>query len=78
MIFNRVKAGLWFDETSRTLLAGDLFSAIGDGPAVVDTDLVENAIVGEEIFHSTSIGRTFATSRIHSEVRQAQGQIGSK
>jgi flavorubredoxin len=50
------ESGLWFDETTRTLLAGDLFTAIGDGAPIVDTDLVETAIVGEEIFHATSIG----------------------
>jgi flavorubredoxin len=50
------ESGLWFDETTRTLLAGDLFSALGDGPAIVDGDLVEGAIVGEQAFHATSIG----------------------
>ena len=49
------ESGLWFDETSRTLLAGDLFTALGDGPALSD-DLLDGAIVGEELFHSTSIG----------------------
>src|SRR5258708_38975147 len=50
------ESGLWFDETTKTLLAGDLFTALGDGPAIVETDLVEGAIVGEEAFHATSIG----------------------
>ena len=50
------ESGLWFDETTRTLLAGDLFSALGDGPAIVDTDLIEAAVVGEEAFHFTSAG----------------------
>lgn len=49
------ESGLWFDEVTGTLLAGDLFSAAGDGPALAD-DLIEGAIVGEELFHSTSIG----------------------
>ncbi len=50
------ESGLWYDETTRTLLAGDLFTALGDGPAVVDTDIIEAAMVAEEIFHSTSLG----------------------
>jgi flavorubredoxin len=49
------ESGLWFDETTKTLLAGDLFTAVGDGPAVVETDLLEGAMVAEEIFHSSSI-----------------------
>lgn len=50
------ESGLWFDETTGTLLAGDLFSSLGDTPAVVETDLVEGARVGEEAFHATSLG----------------------
>ena len=50
------ESGLWFDETTSTLLAGDLFTSLGDGPAIVDTDLVEGARVAEEVFHATSIG----------------------
>jgi flavorubredoxin len=53
------ESGLWFDETTRTLLAGDLFTAMGDGPALAD-DLLDGAIVGEEVFHSTSIGSATA------------------
>jgi flavorubredoxin len=49
------ESGLWFDEVTATLLAGDLFTSIGDGPAVA-IDLLEAARVGEELFHSTSVG----------------------
>lgn len=49
------ESGLWFDETTSTLLAGDLFTAVGDGPAMAD-DLLEGAALGEELFHSTSVG----------------------
>lgn len=49
------ESGLWFDETTSTLLTGDLFTALGDGPAVAD-DLFEGAVLGEELFHATSIG----------------------
>jgi flavorubredoxin len=50
------ESGLWFDETSYTLLAGDLFTALGDGPAITSTDLIEPALVAEDVFHYTSLG----------------------
>jgi flavorubredoxin len=50
------ESGLWFEETTRTLLAGDLFSSVGNGRAVSDDDLVDGAIAAEEMFHSTSLG----------------------
>jgi flavorubredoxin len=49
------ESGLWFDDTTRTLLAGDLSTAVGDGPVLAD-DLLDGAILGEEVFHSTSVG----------------------
>jgi flavorubredoxin len=50
------ESGLWFEETTRTLLAGDLFTALGDGPALVEDDIVAPAVVAEDIFRSTSMG----------------------
>src|SRR5262249_19296869 len=50
------ESGLWFDEATRTLFAGDLFTHIGDVPALVGTDIVEPAIVAEDLFHGTSGG----------------------
>src|SRR4051794_32197721 len=50
------ESGLWFDETTRCLLAGDLFTALGDPAPVVDDDLIEAALVGEHAFHATSLG----------------------
>lgn len=49
------ESGLWFDETTATLFAGDLFTHVGDVPAIVESDLVEPALLAEEIFHSTSM-----------------------
>src|SRR5215216_2498739 len=34
------ESGLWFDETTSTLFAGDLLTHVGSGPAVVDSDLI--------------------------------------
>lgn len=48
------ESGLWFDETTRTLFAGDLFSQVGETPPIVDDDIVGAALLAEEMFHSTS------------------------
>jgi flavorubredoxin len=50
------ESGLWFDETTRTLLAGDLFTAGGDAPALTEDDIVDPALAAEAVFHSTSMG----------------------
>jgi hypothetical protein len=50
------ESGLWFDETTATLFCGDLFTHVGDGPAITEAELVGPALQGEEIFHSTSCG----------------------
>jgi flavorubredoxin len=49
------ESGLWFDEATRTLLAGDLFTHVGKPAALVETDLVEPAIAAEQIFHATAL-----------------------
>ncbi len=54
------ESGLWFDETTQTLMAGDLFTAVGAGPAITTDDIVEPALVAEEIFHSTGLGPNVA------------------
>ena len=50
------ESGLWFDETTRTLLAGDLFTHTGAGPALSEAGIVEPALAAEELFHATSRG----------------------
>ena len=37
-------------------MAGDLFTQVGGGPAITTDDIVEPALVAEEIFHSTALG----------------------
>jgi flavorubredoxin len=54
------ESGLWFDETTETLFAGDLFTRVGNTPAITSDDIVEPALVGEELFHSTSLGPNVA------------------
>lgn len=54
------EAQVLFEETTGTLFCGDLFAHVGNGPAIVDNDLVAEALASEEIFHSTSIGQATA------------------
>ncbi|HEX7131214.1 MAG TPA: MBL fold metallo-hydrolase [Iamia sp.] len=49
------ESGLWFDETTRTLFAGDLFTQLGGGAAITEDDIVDAALDAEEIFHSTGL-----------------------
>ena len=50
------EAQVLFDETTRTLFCGDLFSQVGDGPAIVhDGDVVGAALAAEDMFHATSL-----------------------
>jgi flavorubredoxin len=43
-----------FEETTRTLLCGDILTTAGDGPAVVETDLAEKIVEAERMFHAWS------------------------
>jgi flavorubredoxin len=50
------ESGLWFEETTSTLLAGDVMTSLGNGAAVTEDDLVGAAAAAEDIFHPTSLG----------------------
>jgi flavorubredoxin len=50
------EAGVIYEETTGTLLCGDLLTHVGNGPAVTSSDIVGPAIAAEEIFHATSVG----------------------
>ena len=43
------EAGLLYEETTGTLLCGDLFTQYGEGPATTEGDIVGPAIAGEDI-----------------------------
>ena len=49
------EAGLWFDETTSTLLAGDLLTHTGQCPALTESDCVAPALDAEEVFHATGL-----------------------
>lgn len=52
------EAGVLFEETTGTLLCGDLFTHVGDGPALIGSDLVGPAMAAEGIFGSSSLHPT--------------------
>ena len=50
------EAQVVFDETTGTLFCGDLFTQVGDGPALVhDTDILAPALAAEDIFQGTAL-----------------------
>ena len=54
------EARVLHEETTRTLLCGDLVTHTGDGPAVTGGDIVGPAREAEAMFRSSSIGPTTA------------------
>jgi flavorubredoxin len=48
-------AGVLLEEASGTLLCGDLFTQLGDGPALTRGDVVGPAIAAEDMFLSSSL-----------------------
>ena len=44
------EAGIFFEETTATLLCGDLFTQAGEGPALSDASPIEASITAEEMF----------------------------
>ena len=56
------ESGLMFEETTGTLFTGDLFTQLGDGPAVGADSIVAAAIAAEEGFQATAITPTTAST----------------
>jgi flavorubredoxin len=54
-------ARLLYEETTGTLLCGDLFTHLGDGPALTSDDIVGPAVEAETMFRSTSLAPDTAT-----------------
>ena len=44
-----------YEETTGTLLCGDLFTQLGDGAALTEGDIVGPAIVAEDMFNYSSL-----------------------
>jgi flavorubredoxin len=49
------EAQVLFDETTRTLFCGDLFTQTGDRGAIVADDVVQAALDGEDLFGATAL-----------------------
>ncbi len=49
------EAQVLFEETTSTLLCGDLFSQVGSGPALITDDVVGPALAAESMFHATAL-----------------------
>ena len=54
------EAGLFFEETTSTLLCGDLFTHVGDGPAVRSDSPMEATIMAEDMFGYSSLAPSTA------------------
>jgi flavorubredoxin len=48
-------AGVIFEESTGTLLCGDLFTQLGDNPALTSGDIVGPAIQGEDLFQYSAL-----------------------
>jgi flavorubredoxin len=58
------EAGVLFEETTGTLLCGDLFTHVGGGAALTESDILGPAIAAEEMFQATCMApRTAQTLR---------------
>lgn len=48
-------AGVLYEETTGTLMCGDLFTQLGDGPALTNGDIVGPAVAAEDLFKYSSL-----------------------
>ena len=55
-------AGVLHEETTGTLMCGDLFTQLGDGPALTTSDVVGPAIAGEDLFRYSSLNPGMGTT----------------
>jgi flavorubredoxin len=56
------EAGILYEEESGTLLCGDLFTQLGDGPALTHCDVVGPAIAAEDLFKYSSLNPGMGTT----------------
>ncbi len=49
------ESGLIFEQTTNTLFTGDLFTQLGDGPAISEKSIIKDAIVAENVFHAMAL-----------------------
>jgi flavorubredoxin len=56
------EARVLYEETTGTLLCGDLFTHVGRAPALTTDDVVEPAMAGEAMFQATALTPTTGTT----------------
>jgi flavorubredoxin len=56
------EAGVFFDETGKTLFCGDLLTHLGDGPPLTDADVLGPALEAEGAFHAMTMAPGTGTS----------------
>ena len=56
------EAGVLYEESTGTLLCGDLFTQVGDGPALTGSDIVGPAIAAEDLFSYSSLNPGMGTT----------------
>jgi hypothetical protein len=72
------EAGVLYEETTGTLLCGDLFTHLGDGAPLTDKDVVGPATAAEDMFHASSLHpATGKTIRKLAELAPRADQHGS-
>jgi flavorubredoxin len=49
------EARVLYEESTRTLLCGDLFTQLGNGPAITSSDVVPAAAEAEDVFHASCL-----------------------
>jgi len=49
------ESGVVYEETTKTLFCGDLFTHLGNGPALTTASIVEPAVIAEEAFRATAL-----------------------
>jgi len=55
-------AGVVYEESTGTLLCGDLFTQLGDGPALTQGDVVGPAIMAEDLFQYSGLNPNMGTT----------------
>jgi len=55
-------AGVVYEESTSTLLCGDLFTQLGDGPALTQGDIVSPAIIAEDLFQYSGLNPNMGTT----------------
>lgn len=55
-------AGVMYEESTGTLMCGDLFTQVGNSPALIDGDIVGPALAAEDLFRYSSLNPDMGTT----------------